>query len=96
VATTTDHAVDAWIGPIQTVSNSEAGFELVYQGSTTLLVEPLRLRPGETWSLRIVQHASVAAEWSATQRVAAGDGPESGSRAVDQSRVGAARQPPPR
>ncbi|HEY2888944.1 MAG TPA: alpha-amylase/4-alpha-glucanotransferase domain-containing protein, partial [Candidatus Limnocylindrales bacterium] len=51
VETTTDHAVDAWIAPIETVSNSEAGFELVYQGSTTLLVEPLRLRPGERWSL---------------------------------------------
>jgi 4-alpha-glucanotransferase len=62
VETTTDHAVAAWIAPIETVSNSEAGFELVYQGSTTLLVEPLRLHPGERWSLRIVQQASVARE----------------------------------
>jgi alpha-amylase len=62
VETTADHAVDAWIGPIETVSNSEAGFELVYQGSATLLVEPLRLRPGETWLLQIGQHVAVAAE----------------------------------
>ena len=62
VETTTDHAVDAWIAPIETVSNSEAGFELVYQGSATLLVEPLRLRPGERWTLRIRQQATVAAE----------------------------------
>ena len=62
VETTTDHAVDAWIGPIETVSNSEAGFELVYQGSTTLLVEPLRLRPGEAWSIRIGQQVGVAGE----------------------------------
>ncbi len=62
VETTTDHPVDAWIAPIETVSNSEAGFELVYQGSVTLLVEPLRLQPGERWSLRIEQRATVAAE----------------------------------
>jgi 4-alpha-glucanotransferase len=60
VETTLDHAVDTWIGPIRTVSNSEAGFELVYQGSTTLFTEPLRLRPGERWSLRIVQQVRIA------------------------------------
>ena len=62
VETTTDHPVDAWIAPIETVSNSEAGFELVYQGSATLLVEPLRLRAGERWTLEIVQQATVARE----------------------------------
>jgi hypothetical protein len=62
VETTTDHPVDAWIAPIETVSNSEAGFELVYQGSSALLVEPLRLAPGEGWSVRIEQQATVAAE----------------------------------
>jgi hypothetical protein len=67
VDTTVDHAVDAWIGPIQTVSNSEAGFELVYQGSATLLVEPLRLRPGERWSLTIVQQVTVANATSASE-----------------------------
>ncbi|MEA2548261.1 MAG: 4-alpha-glucanotransferase, partial [Chloroflexota bacterium] len=62
VETSTDHPLDAWIAPIETVSNSEAGFELVYQGSASALVEPLRLRPGERWRLRIVQQATVAAE----------------------------------
>jgi hypothetical protein len=62
VETITDHAVDAWISPIETVSNSEAGFELVYQGSATLLVEPLRLRAGERWTIRIEQRASIVAE----------------------------------
>ncbi|HET7676834.1 MAG TPA: alpha-amylase/4-alpha-glucanotransferase domain-containing protein, partial [Candidatus Limnocylindrales bacterium] len=33
--------------PIETVSNSEAGFERVYQGSALLLRWPLRLAPGE-------------------------------------------------
>ena len=62
IETTTDRSVDAWIAPIETVSNSEGGFELVYQGSTTWLVVPLRLAPGESMSLRIGQHASVRAE----------------------------------
>jgi hypothetical protein len=62
LVTATDHRVDAWVGPIQTVSNSEGGFELVYQGSTTLFVEPLRLRPGERWSLRIHHQVTVSGE----------------------------------
>ena len=87
VETTTDHVIDAWIAPIETVSNSEAGFELVYQGSAALLVEPLRLRSGERWTLRIAQQATVAAErfggaeagdarprMTATQPVAIGGG----------------------
>jgi alpha-amylase len=62
IETRTDRPVDAWIGPIETVSNSEAGFELVYQGSTALLVSPLRIGPGETWSLRVEQRVRVAGE----------------------------------
>ena len=62
VETTTDRPVDAWIAPIETVSNSESGFELVYQGSSTLLCQPLQLRAGERWSLRIVQQATVAVD----------------------------------
>ena len=56
VTTTTDEPADAWWAPIETVSNSENGFERVYQGSGLLLSWPLRLGPGETWS-RSVHHA---------------------------------------
>ncbi|HEX3427633.1 MAG TPA: alpha-amylase/4-alpha-glucanotransferase domain-containing protein [Candidatus Limnocylindrales bacterium] len=62
VETTIDRAVAAWIAPIETVSNSEGGFELVYQGSTTLLVAPLRLVPGERVRLRVAQRVTVQAE----------------------------------
>src|SRR6185369_7172736 len=34
---------DAWYAPIETISNSEAGFERVYQGSALLLSWPIRL-----------------------------------------------------
>jgi alpha-amylase len=48
-----DAPADAWIAPIETVSNSEAGFELVYQGSAALFVRPIRLSPGEAASSRV-------------------------------------------
>jgi hypothetical protein len=67
IDTTTDHPIDAWIGPIDTVSNSEAGFELVYQGSATLFAEPVRLLPGDRWTLGITQQVFVAAERSAVR-----------------------------
>jgi alpha-amylase len=44
---------DAWWSPIETVSNSEDGFERVYQGSGLLLSWPVTLRPGERWSKTI-------------------------------------------
>jgi alpha-amylase len=56
VTTTTDEPADAWWSPIETVSNSEDGFERVYQGSGLLLSWPLRLGPDERWS-RSVHHA---------------------------------------
>ena len=55
VATTTDEPADAWWAPIETVSNSEDGFERVYQGSGLLLSWPLRMERGGRWS-RTVHH----------------------------------------
>jgi 4-alpha-glucanotransferase len=63
-------AADAWISPIRTVSNSEGGFELVYQGSCILALRPIRLGPGELASLRIEQVAGVTADRAASEVVA--------------------------
>jgi alpha-amylase len=52
-------AAEAWIAPIETVSNSEAGFERVYQGSALLLSWPVTLSPGARWSARILHRARV-------------------------------------
>lgn len=52
VASTTTDA-DAWFAPIETVSNSEDGFERVYQGSGLLLSWPVHLAVGERWSRTI-------------------------------------------
>jgi alpha-amylase len=46
-------ARELWIAPIETVSESEEGFERVYQGSQILAVWPLALEPGTAWSGRL-------------------------------------------
>ena len=68
--TAADGAVSAWIAPIESVSNSEAGFELVYQGSAILLFRPIALAPGERTSLRVDQRVTVRADVSAPEAAA--------------------------
>ena len=68
--TAVDAPVTAWIAPIESVSNSEAGFELVYQGSAILLVRPIGLAPGEHTSLRVDQRVTVIADVPAAEAAA--------------------------
>ncbi|HEY4691467.1 MAG TPA: alpha-amylase/4-alpha-glucanotransferase domain-containing protein, partial [Anaerolineae bacterium] len=42
-----------WQFPIETVSNSEAGFERVYQGASFLAHWPLELKPGGVWKMSV-------------------------------------------
>lgn len=44
---------DVWVLPIHTVSQSESGFEKVYQGSTLLLKWNITLEPASTWGTEI-------------------------------------------
>jgi 4-alpha-glucanotransferase len=53
-------AADAWWAPIETVSNSEDGFERVYQGSSLLLSWPLDLAPGAEATFAVDHAVSVA------------------------------------
>ena len=55
VSTALDEPADAWWAPIETISNSESGFERVYQGSGLLLSWPLRLATGERWERTVRQ-----------------------------------------
>ena len=87
VETTTDHPVAAWVGPIETVSNSEAGFELVYQGSSALLVEPLRLAPGRRWTLHIAHQVRVATDRNAPAAIGTPDAAAVGSLDVASARA---------
>jgi hypothetical protein len=51
--TTTTSEADAWWAPIETVSNSENGFERMYQGGGLLLSWPVELAPGARWTRTI-------------------------------------------
>jgi alpha-amylase len=43
-----------WIAPIETVSESEDGFERVYQGSQIMPVWTAHLLPGTAWTVEVV------------------------------------------
>ena len=60
-------AADAWWSPIETVSNSESGFERVYQGSSLLFSWPLRLAAGEARRFSLRQAVSVARDRAAAE-----------------------------
>jgi hypothetical protein len=55
IDTHVDPDSDAWWAPIETISNSESGFERVYQGSALLLSWMLRLEPGALWTSTVDQ-----------------------------------------
>jgi hypothetical protein len=65
-------AADAWWSPIETVSNSESGFERVYQGSALLFSWPVRLEPGEVRRVALRQVVAVARDRAAEEAAAAG------------------------
>jgi 4-alpha-glucanotransferase len=46
-------ARDFWITPIETVSESEDGFERIYQGSQIVAVWPIELAQGAEWKCRL-------------------------------------------
>jgi alpha-amylase len=50
---TLDVPCDLWTFPVQTVSSSEGGIELVTQGFSLSFTHPFTLAPGETASLRL-------------------------------------------
>jgi len=47
-----------WIAPIETVSESEDGFERIYQGSQILAVWPVELAQGAEWNARLTFKAA--------------------------------------
>jgi alpha-amylase len=49
-----------WIAPIETVSESEEGFERVYQGSQILAVWSVQLKPSEKWTSQAILHITPA------------------------------------
>ena len=46
-------ARDFWVSPIETVSESEDGYERIYQGSQIIAIWPAELKPGTDWRGRL-------------------------------------------
>ncbi len=53
LSATVDRPAAAWWSPIETISNSEFGFERVYQGSALVFVWPVELAPGARLTVSI-------------------------------------------
>jgi alpha-amylase len=64
VATHVSPSADAWWAPIDTISNSESGFERVYQGSALLLSWPIDLGPGERVSVSVAHDVTASRDRS--------------------------------
>ncbi|HEV2490271.1 MAG TPA: alpha-amylase/4-alpha-glucanotransferase domain-containing protein [Candidatus Acidoferrales bacterium] len=60
VAVEAPGARDYWVAPIETISESEEGFERVYQGSQILAVWQVSFQPGKAWSGRLIFTVSSA------------------------------------
>jgi len=69
--TTIDPAADTWWAPIETVSNSDGGFERIYQGSGQLFSWPIHLQPGEQRTVRLEQRISTTRDHAAEEVAAA-------------------------
>jgi 4-alpha-glucanotransferase len=67
VRATVEPVGDAWWSPIETISNSESGFERVYQGSGLLISWPIRLEPGETRRFAVRQAVTVTRDRAADE-----------------------------
>jgi len=67
LTSTLDPAGDTWWAPIETVSNSEAGFERVYQGAVFLASWRLELPPGERAAYRLEQRVAVRQDRAAEE-----------------------------
>jgi hypothetical protein len=59
-------AAAAW-APIETISNSEGGFERVYQGSSLHLMRPIELQPGATITVRTEHRCALARDITAEE-----------------------------
>lgn len=58
-------AAHLWVAPIETVSESEDGFERVYQGSQIMAVWPAEIAPGQHWTAETFLHIRPAHEGNA-------------------------------
>ena len=75
VETTVSEPAGLWWSPVETVSNSEAGFERIYQGAGLLLAWPLSLAGGASRTLTVEQAVMTTRDRD-EEEAAAGSGKE--------------------
>jgi alpha-amylase len=68
VATSISPPADAWWAPVETISNSEGGFERVYQGGGLLLSWPIALTPSASWWATVEHRVTTARDRDAEER----------------------------
>jgi hypothetical protein len=66
--------LDAWWAPIETVSNSEAGFERVYQGAGLLLSQVVELAQGERFRMTTEHSVEITRDHALLETTATGVG----------------------
>jgi 4-alpha-glucanotransferase len=72
LTTTADPPATLWWSPIETISNSEAGFERVYQGSALVFVWPIELPPGASRSVAVRHAVATTSDRTADELAGAG------------------------
>jgi alpha-amylase len=71
VGTTVSSPAGAWWAPVETISNSESGFERVYQGAGLLLSWPLSLAAHGSFTVRVSHLVTTARDLTVEERDAA-------------------------
>ncbi|MEO8437081.1 MAG: alpha-amylase/4-alpha-glucanotransferase domain-containing protein [Chloroflexota bacterium] len=84
VATSVSAPADLWWAPVETISNSEAGFERVYQGAGLLASWPLKLAAGATLEVGLSHLVSTARDRADEER---GAGDEREAPAAETTRI---------
>jgi alpha-amylase len=72
IATSASPPADAWWAPVETISNSEAGFERVYQGAGLLLSWPLSLAGGASMTITVSHAVATTRDRTEEERDRAG------------------------
>lgn len=67
IETAVSEPASAWWAPVETVSNSEGGFERIYQGAGLLFSWPLALAPGATRSVTVSHVVTTTADRAAEE-----------------------------
>ena len=98
LTTSATPTADTWWAPIDTISNSESGFERTYQGSSLLQTWTLRLEPGAMWQAEVRHVLETTRDRAAEEEATAETDPpvrEAARKAVGEAVGEAAYRGPP-